>query len=303
MIRLNKRWLLQLAAVYYIALFLFLRHFYNGIEEEAAVIHDNKNVKDISVKVDELSKLSNGLTRNLMNLHEQLSETLRQNASNIDVEKILQNNTKKPELDLHVSSDLKQDERINVTLEKEFFENVSKLTEGAIKPENMIVHISHNGDVKINKTVLLKHLRNSLIKWDYENESIAFMHIGKNGGTSFRGGLTKAQQDNGCRLKSVGSVAKQEKHPCPGPVPCVCNRHYDWTVIDDLESRGVKVATFALLRHPVKRATSHFYFAQTLPWTKQAAIRKQSLSQYLADPHSMLDTRDVWQGGQVRLMV
>ena len=192
---------------------------------------------------------------------------------------------------------------INVTLEKEFFENVSKLTEGAIKPEDMIVHISPNGDVEINKTVLLKHLRNSLRKWNYENESIAFMHIGKNGGTSFRGGLTKAQQDNGCRLKSVGSVAKQERHPCPGMVPCVCNRHYDWTVIDDLESRGVKVATVALLRHPVKRATSHFYFAQTLPWTKQAAIRKQSLSQYLADPHSMLDTRDVWQDGQVRPMV
>ena len=282
--------------MYYIALFLFLRHFYNGIEEET-ITNDNRNVKDISVKVDELSKLSNGLARNLMNLHEQLSETLRQNFSQKEVERILRNNTTPV---LHVPSDLKQDKHINVTLEKEFFENLSKLTEGIIKPEDMIVHVSPNGDVEINKAVLLKHLRNSLRKWDYENESIAFMHIGKNGGTSFRGGLTKAQQDNGCRLKSVGNVAKQEKHPCPGMVPCVCNRHYDWTVIDDLESRGVKVATVALLRHPVKRATSHFYFAQTLPWTKQAAIRKQNLSQYLADPHSMLDTRDVWQDGQVR---
>ena len=46
-----------------------------------------------------------------MNLHDKLWETLRQNvSSHIDVEKMLQNNTKKPELDLHVSSDLKQDD-------------------------------------------------------------------------------------------------------------------------------------------------------------------------------------------------
>ena len=306
MFRLNKRWLLQLAAVYYIALFICLRHYYNRIEAagegqgEGGANRDAKSgrgdvgLRDMVVKVEELSQLSNGLTRNLMNLHGQLSDTLGKNISQVGVASNFRNGTQSQ------LPSLANQTRTNSKLERELFEKMSNLTKGMIKPEDMIVHIDHHGDLHINKTVLLKHLRNALRKWDYEHESMAFMHIGKNGGTSFRAGLTKAKHDNGCRLKSQGGVARQEKHPCPGQVPCVCNRHYDWTVIDDLKRRGVRVAPVTLLRDPVKRANSHFYFAKTLPWTKKAAIRNQSLKQYLSDPQSMLDTRDVWQDGQVR---
>ncbi len=60
---------------------------------------------------------------------------------------------------------------------------------------------------------------------------------------------------------------------------------------------GVKVAPLVLLRVPIKRAVSHFYFAKKLPWTKGTKMRDMTLSQYLNDPQEMLNTRDVWQDG------
>ena len=293
MIRIGRKRLIQLAAVYYISLFLFLNHYYSvfqdvgtvAIEKRTSAVVKNLDSKDMATKVDELSKLSDVLTRKLTELHLNLSQ---------NVEKIL-NDTKEQTSHVKYES-TKISNRVNVNV---LPQNITELTKGKIKPEDMVVHVSSNGDVQVNKTALCNHLKNSLRKWDYENEIIAFMHIGKNGGTSFRSGLMKAPQDSGCKLKGTNNVMKQETHKCPGSVPCVCNKHYDWTVIDDLESRKVKVASLALLRNPVKRSVSHFYFAQTLPWTKGTVMREQSITQYLQDPESMLNTRDVWQDGQV----
>ena len=288
----GRKWLLQLAAVYYISMFLFLRNYYNAIEDEGISVDKRNVVIEMNAKVDNLSKLSDGLTRNLLDLHKKLSHL---NSSENEMGKRL-NNTK--------TKDGKT--TTNVTKNSIYVNglssNIKGLTRDKIKPEDRIVYVFPNGDVTVNKTVLFNHLKNSLRKWDFENEAIAFMHIGKNGGTSFRGGLMKASQDNGCKLKETSNIAKQETHKCPGTVRCVCKGHYDWTVFDKLESKGVKVAPLALLRNPTKRSISHFYFAQTLPWTKGAMIRQQNLSQYLKDPQSMLDTRDVWQDGQVNVL-
>jgi hypothetical protein len=109
---------------------------------------------------------------------------------------------------------------------------------------------------------------------------VAFMHIGKNGGTSFRPLLTAALN------KRYGSVT------------CECGRHFDWTVISKHQSQGKQVAPVVLLRDPTSRAVSHFYFARTLSWTQGMRIRTQTLSEYLEDPQSMLETRGVWQDGQ-----
>lgn len=61
---------------------------------------------------------------------------------------------------------------------------------------------------------------------------------------------------------------------------------------------GIDVAPLVLLRDPVKRAVSHFYFLKNMPWTTDSRMRQQNLSEYLSDEASMLETRDIWQDGQ-----
>jgi hypothetical protein len=90
------------------------------------------------------------------------------------------------------------------------------------------------------------------------------------------------------------------REPAPNgcSIPCFCKDHFDWSPIEPLYQAGVGLAPISVMRDPVERAISHFYFCKTLPWTAGMRIRDQSLSEYLADPESMLETRDVWQDGQ-----
>ncbi len=66
-----------------------------------------------------------------------------------------------------------------------------------------------------------------------------------------------------------------------------------------MKSRGVKIAPLVLLRDPIARTISHFHFAKQLAWSEGLKIRKQNLTQYLKDPESMLETRNIWHDGQV----
>ncbi len=67
-----------------------------------------------------------------------------------------------------------------------------------------------------------------------------------------------------------------------------------------MQVRGVKIAPLVLLRDPIARTISHFHFAKQLAWSEGLKIRKQNLTEYLNDPESMLETRNVWHDGQVR---
>ena len=165
-----------------------------------------------------------------------------------------------------------------------------------------LVHVYRNGTVQfINRAKLIDHLTKSLWRWDYKTEVLAFMHIGKNGGTSLRGSLTSATHDLGCRIRSVGyeSIPQHKNTTCPGEILCACSKHYDWTAISKMEAKGAKVAVVSTLRNPVDRAVSHYYFSQGLSWTANRQIRKEPLEQYFQDYEAMLDTRDIWQDGQV----
>ena len=278
--------------------------YYNPSEEETITIENRHvirktEIEDMETKVDKLSKLLDQLMRDVTDLHGRLlhlNVTLDNPTGNEPVKE-----TKKEMKNLLNVKDIKSvQSKINIQENTSHANQLNQSTKGKIGSSEVIVHISPSGEVAVNNTLLIKYLNNSLRKWDYKNEVIAFMHIGKNGGTSFRKGLISAKHDSGCLLKDTGNVNKPKSYPCPGQVPCVCNRHYDWTVIQKMETHGVKVATVALLRHPVERSISHFYFAQTLPWTKGTVMRQQSISQYLRDPQSMLNTRDIWQDGQVK---
>ena len=95
-----------------------------------------------------------------------------------------------------------------------------------------------------------------------------------------------------------GKNWSQEPAPSRCSILCFCKDHFDWSPIEPLYRAGVGLAPVSVMRDPVQRAISHFYFCKTLPWTAGMRIRSQTLSEYLADPESMLETRDVWQDGQ-----
>jgi hypothetical protein len=112
------------------------------------------------------------------------------------------------------------------------------------------------------------------------NRSLLFLHIGKNGGTSF---------------DSLGrKVAAESQYNYVG------NRHFDWNEIEKKGQLGKDAEVVLLLRHPVSRAFSHFNFYKKQGFSKKMKIRSQNLTAYLfdGDKQNLLNTRDVWQDGQ-----
>ena len=132
--------------------------------------------------------------------------------------------------------------------------------------------------IKLNSTLLRKihittpltvEINCTLRRWN-KSHPIVFLHIGKNGGTSFDSAV--ATLVSRLRGRYIG------------------RRHFDWSYIDTIRTPDVVV----LLRDPVARAVSHFYFARK----KRILKTNGNISEYLQNPQNMLETRDIWQDGQ-----
>ena len=150
-------------------------------------------------------------------------------------------------------------------------------------PTDVISRTPNNGvkgkyKTLINSSLLIKNnftvpptvaTNRTLRRW-IKSHPIVFLHIGKNGGTSFD--RTISPVVSRLRGRYIGS------------------RHFDWSYIDTIQTPDVVV----LLREPVSRAVSHFYFSR-----KKGILKtKGTISEYLRNPQNMLETRDIWQDGQ-----
>lgn len=144
-------------------------------------------------------------------------------------------------------------------------------------PPKSVFHSAH----QIKEASEQKHSHYADQRPSDSRHYIAFIHVGKAGGTSF---------------DMLGTKIAKEK---PG-YKYHGHRHYDWTEIDTLRQRGIQVDVIILLRDPVARAASHFYFWQTMSWLKKHKMYTQTLSEYVlgGDKQNLLDTRDIWQDGQ-----
>ena len=112
-----------------------------------------------------------------------------------------------------------------------------------------------------------------LRRWN-PSHPIVFLHIGKNGGTSFD--------------VTVGPIVRKLSGHYMG------HRHFDWSYIETLVNPDVVL----LLRDPVARAVSHFHFTKK----RRIFIITVSLSEYLRNPQNLLEARDIWQDGQAAVM-
>lgn len=98
-----------------------------------------------------------------------------------------------------------------------------------------------------------------------------FLHIGKTGGTTLDSALSAAN------VRYVG------------------HRHFDWSWI---QMHYPAHRVLIVLRDPIQRAISQFYFTRRLSWTAGMKIRRLTLDEYFTDYKEMLDTRGVWQDGE-----
>jgi hypothetical protein len=97
---------------------------------------------------------------------------------------------------------------------------------------------------------------------------LVHLHIGKTGGTS---------------LDAIGpSLASDSDRQFIG------YKHFDWSFINKLPHDKTDVVV--MLRNPVSRAVSHFYFSKTLAWTAERKIRNLKLGGYLQDKEEMMQT-------------
>ena len=161
-----------------------------------------------------------------------------------------------------------------------------------------------NGSLILHRS--LDRLTEPLRKWKPRKESLAFIHIGKSGGTSFDKALNNSVlKKNQCKLKCSRNLQnlKKRQDNCPEIKSIFCGKHFDWTPIDATEKKGHNVAPVVLIRHPIERVVSHFYYARTISWTGNKKIRSQTLTEYLNDVESMIDTHIIWYDGQVCLSV
>lgn len=103
------------------------------------------------------------------------------------------------------------------------------------------------------------------------NRCLVHLHIGKNGGTS---------------IDSLGRTLSNN---------FIGGQHFDWSYIQG--TIGMENADVILmLREPVSRSLSHFYFTQQVYGSPK--IRAATLSRFLSDPEFLLEERGIWQDGQ-----
>lgn len=130
-------------------------------------------------------------------------------------------------------------------------------------------------NAKIGKDIVKSVISNHTLRRWNKKVPLVFLHIGKNGGTSFDKVVRPIISKLGGRY--------------------IGNRHFDWSYIDTLKNPDVVV----LLRDPVSRSVSHFHFSRKKRIFK---MNSSSLIEYLHNPQDMLESRDVWQDGQASVM-
>lgn len=138
---------------------------------------------------------------------------------------------------------------------------------------------------RVRRRITSQHVENS----DKERRTSAIsaksrrllvhLHIGKTGGTS---------------LDNIGRRLARDS----GRV-FIGHRHFDWSFINELPRQNTDVIT--MLRNPVSRAVSHFYFSKNRRWTQMLKMRRMKLGEYLQDKEAMMQSRDLWYDGQAAI--
>jgi len=100
-----------------------------------------------------------------------------------------------------------------------------------------------------------------------KNNDIYFLHIGKCGGTSIDHLINQFAEKVG--RKYIGF------------------KHFDYSYISSNGTINIDIDFITMLRNPVVRAVSQFYFSKKLDWTKGLIMKNQSFYEHIRDDESM----------------
>ena len=111
-----------------------------------------------------------------------------------------------------------------------------------------------------------------LRQWN-KSRPVMFMHIGKTGGRSLQA--------------IVSGVVRQLRGTFIGG-------HFDWSHTSTLQTPAV----ITVLREPLSRAASHFYFIRKMGYLTTTG----SISEILRDPIKLIEAREWWRDGQAAVL-
>jgi hypothetical protein len=179
------------------------------------------------------------------------------------------------------------------------------LTASAFRVELFGLPSPHQTDDKVltnaSKEVMakVKHLTSRTYshpprKMSSTKNNIYFLHIGKTGGTSMDL-LMYEILGNETIYEFRRTKNRRNGDQAPMKRRYIGHKHFDWTFIEmyQKENFGYDESEFAnhtdvitILRHPVSRGVSQFYFSKRLPFAKKnnATFLRQTLGQYLCNP-------------------
>lgn len=129
-----------------------------------------------------------------------------------------------------------------------------------------------NNNVSLSDNICRKSTPGAIRCWD-RSHPFVFIHVVKNGGQSFDHVISRIVRTY--RAKYIGYD------------------HFDWSMVAKTNQDYIAI----LLRHPVERLISLFYFTKTLDRTRGSPLRTISLHDYLKDYQFMLNTRGMWTDG------
>lgn len=172
--------------------------------------------------------------------------------------------------------------------------NVTKKSTNISQTQTIISNVNKSTTKSQNLTIKLQ-------KWNKSETILAFMHIGKAGGTSFDktikpplkkycGGLINLRINNFPQHKLINIESTKNK--------CYFlynTKHFDFSPLQYLYP---KISPISMIREPISWFFSMYYYTRTLAWTKELRIRKyDNIYNYFNDSLAMKETGIVWQDG------
>lgn len=85
----------------------------------------------------------------------------------------------------------------------------------------------------------------------------------------------------------------------PTMLPCLCTAHFDFSLVEPLYRTLPQGAVLGLsmMRNPVRRFLSHYYFSRTQDWSIGTRLRDLPPLKFLYQPDALIDALMVWQDG------
>ena len=179
----------------------------------------------------------------------------------------------------------------------------SKLGFVTLEPKFLNGTVIFRKKINLDKVVPLKI-------WDPEKEILTNIHVHKSGGTSLDEAIVNSTIRD-CRMRCATNLmdaTRARGYTCVTIPRALCRDHFDWTLVAESQAAGYKMAPIIMMRNPVARAVSHFFYLQSVvgrddeeAFDDSVLLNYDNIKEFLSDYGVMLHFRRLWFDGSVRI--